>query len=383
MPSTNSFPTRAWYSAGWSHEFRAGAPVKRRIVGKDIVFFRDPEGRIVALDALCPHRGADLGLGQVVDGRIQCPFHGWQFDRAGHCVEIPSQCASRKIPGSARVRSYHVLERQEIIWLWPDEAAPGAVAPPHYDFLEPDYGRGMRRTKDIAVLAAAPFVSVVENAIDNTHPPFIHPGTLAGEPQVVAEQAIRFDEDMRGYWGQLDPAAPVHDDVKGTDGLLGLHRRLMGVTTLDRDKCYFRFDLGGVVFFYDRFTSGHEQVGFVAITPADDTHTWFFGEHVRSFAKNGVVDYLIRKWMRQLNGEDIWHVEKLLSSNRAHGLENPISVVADTPALAFRRVFFNALRKENALAVQVPANVADTHDVLLDERITQALERGVYERSPA
>ncbi len=343
-----SFPTRAWYSAGWSHEFAAGQPVKRRIVGKDMVFFRDREGRIVALDAVCPHRGADLGIGAVVNGNIQCPFHGWQFNGAGQCVLIPSQCESRKIPNSARVRSYEVRERQEIIWLWPDEAPPGDIEPPHYDFLEPDYGRGMRRTKDIAVLAAAPFVSVVENAIDNTHPPFIHPGTLAGEPQVVAEQEIRFDEDMRGYWGQLDPGDTIHQQVKGTDGLLGLHRRLMGVTALDRGQCYFRFDLGGVVFFYDRFTSGHEQVGFVAITPADDTHTWFFGEHVRSFAKNAVVDYVIRKWMRQLNGEDIWHVEKLLSSGRAHGLENPISVVADAPALAFRRIFFNALRREGS-----------------------------------
>ena len=234
--------------------------------------------------------------------------------------------------------------------VWVDDEAPAGRLPPFYDFLEPDYGRGMRRTMDIAVLAEAPFVSVVENAIDNTHPPFIHPGTLAGEPEYVANQTIAFDSDMRGYRGQLDPDDPVHAIVEGTDGLLGLNRRILGVTRLDRAKCYFRFDLGGIVFFYDQFESGHEQVGFVAITPADDTHSWFFGEHVRSFGKNRLLDAVIRKWMRQLNGEDIWHVERLISSRQAHGLDNPVSVVADTPSLAFRKIFFHALAIENAAA---------------------------------
>ncbi|HEX8584248.1 MAG TPA: aromatic ring-hydroxylating dioxygenase subunit alpha [Allosphingosinicella sp.] len=347
MNALRSFPTKAWYSAGWSHEIPAGEPLKRRILGKDIVLFRDPSRKVAAIDALCPHRGADLGIGKVVDGKVQCPFHGWQFNRSGACVLIPSQEPGQKIPRGASVQSYTVVEQQEIIWIWMDDSPPGEIAPPFYDFLDPGYGRGMRRTKDIPVLAAAPFVSVVENAIDNTHPPFIHPGTLAGEPEVVAPQIIKFDPDLRGYWGQLAPEDSIHAEVKGTDGLLGLHRRVMKVTKLDRSRCYFRFDLGGVVFFYDRFLSGHEQVGFVAITPADETHTWFFGEHVRSFAKFPFIDAIIRKWMRKLNGEDIWHVEKLLSSARAHGLKNPVSVPADGPSLAFRRIFFNAIRRES------------------------------------
>jgi phenylpropionate dioxygenase-like ring-hydroxylating dioxygenase large terminal subunit len=340
----NKFPTRAWYSAGWSHEFSRAKPLKRRIVGHEIVFFRNLEGRIVALDAMCPHRGADLSIGIVVNGNIQCPFHGWRFDGQGRCVAIPSQCPSKKIPSKAVVRSYHVQESQGIIWIWPDELLPPEDArPPYYDFLEPDYGLGMRRVRDIPIFAAAPFVSVVENAIDNTHPPFIHPGTLAGEPQRVVAQNIQFDEDMRGYWGQLDPSDKIHDDVKGTDGLLGFSRRLLGVTRLDREKCYFRFDLGGVVYFYDRFVSGHEQVALFMVTPADDTHSWFFGEHVRSFAKNALVDHVIKKWARQLNGEDVNHVELMLSSKQANGIHSPVSVVADTPALAFRRVFFKNL----------------------------------------
>lgn len=348
MAAQKPFPTKVWYSAGWSHELGAHAPLKRKIADKDLVLFRDAGGHLAAIDALCPHRGADLGLGKICNGHVQCPFHGWEFDRQGACVKVPSQHADQKIPKLATVRAYEVVEQQRMLWVWVDEEKSAGRTPPFYDFLEPDYGRGMRRAMDIAVLANAPFVSVVENAIDNTHPPFIHPGTLAGEPAYVANQTIAFDDDMRGYRGQLDPDDPVHTIVEGTDGLLGLNRRILGVTKLDRKKCYFRFDLGGVVYFYDQFESGHEQIGFVAVTPADETHSWFFGEHVRSFGKNRLLDAVIRKWMRKLNGEDVWHVEKLMSSRQAHGLDNPVSVVADTPSLAFRKIFFNALSIENA-----------------------------------
>lgn len=372
--SVKNFPTRAWYSAGWSHEFSGKKPVKRKIVGSEIVFFRDLDNKIVALDAMCPHRGADLSIGNVVNGNVQCPFHGWQFNGAGKCVKIPSQCPSRKIPQKAEVRSYHVAERQGIIWIWPDDSPSGKVQPPSYDWLEPDYGRGMRRVRDIPIFAAAPFVSVVENAIDNTHPPFIHPGTLAGEPERVAEQTIRFDDDMRGYWGQLDPSDKIHDEVKGTEGLLGLCRRLLGVTKLDRERCYFRFDLGGVVYFYDKFMSGHEQVALFMVTPADDTHSWFFGEHVRSFAKNPLVDYVIKKWARQLNGEDINHVEMMLSARQAHGITRPVSVVADTPALAFRHVFFKNMPDTKGDAKLI---IEDGANEFLDPPGTQTVKRQV------
>lgn len=370
--NAKNFLTRAWYSAGWSDEVDGSRPLKRRILGSEVVFFRDRDYKIAAVDAMCPHRGADLGIGKVINGNVQCPFHGWQFNGMGKCVAIPSQCPSKKIPQKAEVKAYHVTERQGILWIWPDDASPGNVEPPTYDWLEPNYGRGMRRVRDIPIFAAAPFVSVVENAIDNTHPPFIHPGTLAGEPERVVEQTIRFDDDMRGYWGQLDPADKVHDGVKGTEGVLGLTRRLLGVTQLDRERCYFRFDLGGVVYFYDKFMSGHEQVALFMVTPADDTHSWFFGEHVRSFAKNRLVDLVIKKWARQLNGEDINHVEMMLSARQAHGIAKPVSVVADAPALAFRRVLFGNMPNTKSERKPFPE---DSGDEFLDPRGTRVVLR--------
>lgn len=350
------FVEKTWYSAGWSHELSA-KPLQRKILGRELVLFRDSAGKAVALDATCPHRGANLAMGRIVDGEVECPFHGWRFGGDGRCTRIPSQPCTFKIPPRAAVRSYELREQQGFLWIW-ISSDPIETPPPSYDFFEPS--AGMRRVFDVADLANGPFVSAVENAIDNSHPPFIHPGTLAGEPVIVENQSVEIDPDRRGFRAQLDPHSPWKGPSKGDAGLLGLWRRRLGVTELDREKCFFRFDLGGVVYFYDTFTTGHRQVGFVAITPADDTHTWFFGEHSRSFGKNRPLDFAIAKWMRRLNAEDLAHVGHLLSSQTPHGLPDPVSVVADRPALAFRQTYFRALKAEQRVAGPInPAAPAD------------------------
>src|SRR5574341_1353490 len=94
-----------WYCAGWSSELKSG-PMGRKLAGRHIVLFRGADGTARALGARCPHRGADLAQGCVIDGYIQCPFHGWRFDSVGRCVRVPSQPANVKISTQARVPSF-------------------------------------------------------------------------------------------------------------------------------------------------------------------------------------------------------------------------------------------------------------------------------------
>jgi hypothetical protein len=83
---------------------------------------------------------------------------------------------------------------------------------------------------------------------------------------------------------------------------------------------------------------------------------------------------VIKKWARQLNGEDINHVEMMLSASRAHGIARPVSVVADAPALAFRRVLFGNMPKTANGTKPVPE---DSADEFLDPRGTRIVERQV------
>ena len=110
-----------WYVAAWDHEVPADRPLARTILGERLVFFRDADGRPQALFDRCPHRFAPLSMGKVVDGCIQCPYHGLQFGGDGACTRNPH--GSGLIPKAAQVRSYPVVERWSVLWIWIGDAA--------------------------------------------------------------------------------------------------------------------------------------------------------------------------------------------------------------------------------------------------------------------
>ena len=79
----------AWYVLAWSHEV-ASTPIQRTLYDQPIALFRSSSGEVGALVDRCPHRGVPLSGGKVVGERLQCPYHGWEFNGEGKCVNIPS-----------------------------------------------------------------------------------------------------------------------------------------------------------------------------------------------------------------------------------------------------------------------------------------------------
>src|SRR5271156_6130049 len=77
-----------WYMAAWSHEIE-GKPLGRRFLDVPVVLFRDAEGNVAGLPDRCPHRFAPLSKGRLVDGTVECPYHGLRFDGHGKCVDVP------------------------------------------------------------------------------------------------------------------------------------------------------------------------------------------------------------------------------------------------------------------------------------------------------
>jgi phenylpropionate dioxygenase-like ring-hydroxylating dioxygenase large terminal subunit len=93
------------------------APIGVRIMGQDLVLFRDDHGRVGALDRKCAHRCADLVLARVEDGGIRCPYHGWLFDIDGKVLEQPAE-ASSTAKDRIRARSYPVHEAGGAFWVY-------------------------------------------------------------------------------------------------------------------------------------------------------------------------------------------------------------------------------------------------------------------------
>lgn len=135
---TGALLRRYWQPAALVDEFEGERPLRPvRLLGQDMVLFRDPQGRYGLIDRACPHRGADLAYGRLEDGGLRCAFHGWLFDVEGRCLETPAEPAGSRLCEHIRQRSYPVVEKAGVLWAYLGEGE--APAFPHFDcFVAPD-----------------------------------------------------------------------------------------------------------------------------------------------------------------------------------------------------------------------------------------------------
>jgi len=104
-------------------------PVKAvRLLGQDLVLFKDAQGQYGLLDRDCPHRGADLSFGRHEGDGLRCPFHGWKFDVSGQCLETPAEPTGSTLCQHVQQRSYPVIERSGILFAWLGDE--GTTPPP-------------------------------------------------------------------------------------------------------------------------------------------------------------------------------------------------------------------------------------------------------------
>ena len=108
---------RGWYVIG-SRASIADKPITLNAFGTRLAVFRGEEdGAIHALDAFCPHMGGDLSQGFIRGNSLVCPFHEWSWDKGGVCDHIPY---AKKIPEKAVIKSWPVLEKNGLIFVWND-----------------------------------------------------------------------------------------------------------------------------------------------------------------------------------------------------------------------------------------------------------------------
>jgi hypothetical protein len=158
-----------WQPAALADELAGERPVRPvRLLGEDLVLFRDERGRVGLLERHCPHRRADLAYGRLEDGGLRCAFHGWLFDADGRCLETPAEPEGSRLCDSVRTRAYPVVERSGIVWAYLGEGVPPAfpsfdcfVAPPEYTFAFKGYWD-------------CNWLQALEIGIDPAHASFLH-----------------------------------------------------------------------------------------------------------------------------------------------------------------------------------------------------------------
>lgn len=182
-----NFIRNAWYVACWSAEVKVGAMFNRRLLDEPIVFFRKPDGSAVALQDRCPHRFVPLHMGTIRGDRIECGYHGLQFDCSGSCVKNPH--GDGKIPAAARVRSYPVQDKHGFLWIWMGDGDGAGAAIPDYSMIEPDSGYLTSTGGYIHIKSN--YELMAENLLDLSHITYLHDGLLGSPEQVGADQTVK------------------------------------------------------------------------------------------------------------------------------------------------------------------------------------------------
>lgn len=170
---------RTWQPVANAAELTPGGVLGATLLETELVLARFADGRLLAADVACPHKGARLSGGCLRDGQLMCPYHGWRFDVDGACQSIPSlvEPNPEKLALS-HLRTYAVQERYGFVWVKLD-ASPAAGAPAHELPAVPEF-EDPRWTYVIGPPTpfAAGWRREVENYVDMTHFAFAHATTL-------------------------------------------------------------------------------------------------------------------------------------------------------------------------------------------------------------
>ena len=180
----NDFPLlkNYWFIACQSKQLRQ-KPLKRTILATPLVLFR-ANGKPAALLDRCPHRNAPLSEGWVTDGRIACPYHGWQFDERGVCRAVPGLCgeASHR---TRQAQAYPVVEQEGFVWVF-GKPAEASTSPPCFAYLNEKGYTSFRYEST----ASASLLNALENFLDGTHTHFVHRGLIRTEGYRKETRAI-------------------------------------------------------------------------------------------------------------------------------------------------------------------------------------------------
>lgn len=169
------YPKNTWYVACSSDEI-AEKPFPRMICNQNVVFYRDSNQQICALEDFCPHRGAPLSLGFVRGNDLVCGYHGLAMGSDGKTTDMPGQ----RVKGFPCIRTFPVVERYGFVWIWPGDAsmADETSIPVLQWADDPDwaYGGGLYHIQ-------CDYRLMIDNLMDLTHETYVHASSI-GQPEI-------------------------------------------------------------------------------------------------------------------------------------------------------------------------------------------------------
>ncbi len=345
------FLRSTWYAAAWSRELRERM-LPRTILNEPIVLFRKADRTVVGLQDRCVHRFVPLHLGRLENNIIECKYHGLRFDETGSCIFNPHGDGS--IPAGVRVKSYIVVERFGVAWIWmgdPTRADPSQIRCFTEFDDDPRYTSVTGYTH-----VAANYQLISDNLLDLTHGQYVHPlftnsagpstmeADTSNEPGTIWAKFVRKNQYPNQYFQMLG----YPKDQRGD------HRN------------YMRWNAPGVLLLDVGMTSvgGSPSEGISIptahlLTPETLTSTHYFWGMARNFRLDdeSFSEQLLKTGMTVFENEDKPIIE---AQQRAMGVSDdlfgmkPALLQTDRAAVRARRLLERMIRHECGEEVEQP-----------------------------
>ena len=189
-------------------------PVRVKLLGEDLIAFRDTRGTLGLLDEYCPHRRASLFFGRNEDCGLRCVYHGWKFDTTGQCVDMMNEPEELGFAHKIETTAYPMVELGGVIWAY---MGPPALQPPLPQFAWTEMPASYRHVSK--VIQETNWLQGLEGGIDTSHAPILHrviapgsrrPGFKPANP-FVRGKAPRLVVDLTDYGYQYAGIRPLDE----------------------------------------------------------------------------------------------------------------------------------------------------------------------------
>lgn len=276
-----------WHAVAYSGQLK-DKPLGVTLLGESVVVAR-LNGQVRAMHGRCPHKGTAFALGDIVDGTIECPYHGWRFDGDGKCVRVPAREELTEAM-NVSVDCYYAAEHVGIIWVALEK--PIAPLPEFPELNDPSFRVLQCPTYEWATSAPRR----LENFVDFSHFPYVHDGTIGARESPAVEtvkvwregHVLRFDRDGR---------MPPNPD---------LYKFLFPVREADKvaPANEYHIYLPATVHASFRMPNDKRYILFMTASPVTENLTRVFWWQARDFRTDPVEDLFFGELEATILGED-------------------------------------------------------------------------------
>lgn len=313
-----------WYPVCTTAELTDDSPLRVTILGLNFVAFRDADGQANVLADTCVHRGGSLSKGKVIEGRLACPYHGWQFAGDGRCKLIPVLGEDAKIPARAKVDAYPTEERYGIVFAFLGDE-PAETRAPLMEIREWDK-EGWRASDLKLIDLNAYFERSIENGLDPVHNEFVHDsqGNVKYKPDHTWMENSEWGNTVHVSMDPPEPGTTKLENLREDDkpeyfGAYSYHHGPNGLETrinLSKDNSF-------VQYFWEQ--------------PIDGEHTRIFFINMRNCMLQPENDQRIMDINLVVAGEDVAVVSELQPKRTPESSAKEILIMGDECVGEYRK----------------------------------------------